>query len=73
MGAYDIQGSLLILIVRIQALWFLFDALLDATYLPRYFPSASMGGSFAMMSHRSEAGFIYDDSAALAECRAVQE
>jgi len=40
-----------ILIVRIQALWFLFDALLDATYLPRYFPSASIGGSFAMMSH----------------------
>jgi hypothetical protein len=40
-----------ILFVRIQALWLLFNALLDATYLPRYFPSASRGGSFATMSH----------------------
>jgi hypothetical protein len=39
-----------ILIVRIQALWFLFYALLDATYLPRYWPIGSFGESFATMS-----------------------
>jgi hypothetical protein len=39
-----------ILIVRIQALWFLVNALLDATYLPRYWPIAGFGESFATMS-----------------------
>src|SRR6266542_2183773 len=36
-----------ILMVRLQALWFLFYAVLDATYLPRYFSRARGITSFA--------------------------
>jgi hypothetical protein len=32
-----------ILVVRIQALWFFMDALIEATYLPRYFESSPLG------------------------------
>ena len=39
-----------ILFVRIQALWLLFNALIDATYLPRFFTSPTPGAYYTSLS-----------------------
>lgn len=42
-----------VLIVRLQSLWLFFYAVLDLTYLPRYFPPAGYPGSRPWLTHTS--------------------
>jgi hypothetical protein len=42
-----------ILIIRLQALWLLFDAVVDSTYLPRYFRGFLSNSSFYTLSPES--------------------
>jgi RNA polymerase subunit RPABC4/transcription elongation factor Spt4 len=47
-----------ILFVRIQAMWLLFYALLDATYLPRFFTSPIQGPYYTSLSPAARSDLI---------------